>query len=52
MLSGTGSWKRDLDFQMMNKRTYLGAEEQKARKSSLRTSPVLYMVMIRQTAFY
>ena len=28
MPSGIGFWKRDLDFQMMNKRTYLGAEEQ------------------------
>ena len=32
MPSGTGSWKRDLDFQMMNKRTYMGAEEQKRRQ--------------------
>lgn len=35
----------------MNKRAYLSAEYQKIRKSSLRTSSMLYMVMIRQAAF-
>lgn len=34
MPSGTGSWKRDLDFQTMNKRTYLGAEEQEKKVQS------------------
>lgn len=34
MLSGTGFWKRDLDFQTMNKRTYLGAEEQEKKVQS------------------